>query len=62
MRAAFLQWNESVEASVAGRDYPEGRVSEKEPKSRNWMTSPEYAPYLAELLQRPEFKQATKER
>ena len=62
LREAFLAWNEAVKASVAGRDYPEGKVSATEPKSRDWTTSPEYAPYLAELSKRPEFKNAAKER
>ena len=56
LRTALLRWNESVQASVAGKDYPEGRVSSKEPPSRDWMTAPEYAPYLQELQARPEYR------
>lgn len=55
MREALIKWNASVDASYAGRDYPEGSVSPKEPKSRDWTTSPEYAPYMAELKKRPEY-------
>jgi arylsulfatase A-like enzyme len=55
MRAALQSWNESVKASVEGKDYPEGRVDPKEPPTRHWMTSPEYAPYLKELQKRPEY-------
>jgi len=60
LRTALLVWNESVTASYAGKDYPEGRVSEKEPKSRDWVDSPEYAPYLKELQARPEYRPAPK--
>jgi arylsulfatase A-like enzyme len=55
MREALLKWNASVDASYAGKDYPEGKVSPTEPKSRDWMTAPEYAPYMAELKKRPEY-------
>jgi arylsulfatase A-like enzyme len=56
LRETLLSWNESVKASVAGKDYPEGKVSASEPKSRDWMTAPEYKPYLAELQKRPEYR------
>lgn len=56
MREALLKWNASVDASFAGKDYPEGSVSPKEPKSRDWTTSPEYAPFMAELSKRPEYR------
>ena len=58
MQAALLAWNESVKASVAGKDYPEGRVDAAEPPSRDWVTSPEYAAYLSQWKERPEFRQA----
>lgn len=52
----FKAWNASVEASVAGRDYPEGRVSPGEPPPRHWAQSPEYQPYL-KILDRPEYRE-----
>lgn len=55
MREALLKWNASVDASFAGKDYPEGHVLASEPKTRDWMTSPEYAPYMTELRKRPEY-------
>ncbi|MEO6244202.1 MAG: sulfatase-like hydrolase/transferase [Opitutaceae bacterium] len=61
LRKALLEWNASVETSVAGRDYPEGKVRAGEPKSRDWMTSPEYKPYLPQLMTRPEFRQGGRE-
>jgi len=56
MRSAFLKWNESVAASVAGKDYPEGRVDPAEPPSRRWHTAPEYQPFLQAWKNRPEFR------
>ncbi len=55
LREALLRWNDSVNGSYAGKDYPEGMVAATEPKSRDWMTAPEYAPYLKQLQARPEF-------
>ncbi|MCB1061393.1 MAG: sulfatase-like hydrolase/transferase [Verrucomicrobiae bacterium] len=45
----------SVDASQTGADYPEGKVNPGEPPSRNWMETPEYAPFLDELQKRPEY-------
>jgi arylsulfatase A-like enzyme len=59
LRTALLAWNDSVEASVAGKDYPEGKVDSAEPKSRDWSTAPEYAPFLAQWKDRPEFRAKT---
>ena len=58
MQQALIQWNESVKASVAGKDYPEGQVHASEPPTRNWIGTPEYAKYLAEWRERPEFNTA----
>ncbi|MDP3070549.1 MAG: sulfatase-like hydrolase/transferase [Opitutaceae bacterium] len=58
LRTALLAWHASVEASVAGRDYPEGRVNPGEPESRDWASAPEYAPHLAQFAKRPEFQSA----
>ena len=44
----FRDWNKSVELSVAGKDFPEGRVLPGEPKSRDWSTSPEYQSFIRE--------------
>jgi arylsulfatase A-like enzyme len=60
MQNALLEWNESVKASVAGKDYPEGKVHASEPPTRAWVTSPEYQKYLPQLLNRPEYKDAAK--
>ena len=54
----LLAWNESVQASVAGRDYPEGRLVPRDQTTRPWPTSPEYKPYLEQLQKRPEYRTA----
>lgn len=46
MKAEWAKWNESVDASFAGQDYPEGSVDPSEPEPRQWKDAPEYAPYL----------------
>ncbi len=56
MQQALRQWNNSVEASVAGQDYPEGSVSASEPESRFWTEVEEYRPYFSDWKKRPEYK------
>ena len=58
MQEKLLAWNESVKASVAGRDYPEGKVHASEPPTRSWIGSPEYEKYLPQLKERPEYRDA----
>ncbi len=45
----------SVKASVAGKDYPAGRVLPGEPQPRFWMGLEEYRPYLDDWKSRPEY-------
>lgn len=56
LRAAFEEWNQSVNESVAGKDYPEGEVSPADPAPIYWPDMPEYRPYLADWKKRPEYK------
>ena len=56
MKAAWTTWNASVEASVAGKDYPEGEVLPPDPGPKSWMDLPEYAPFLKEWKKRPEYR------
>jgi len=53
--AGFRSWNESVNASAEGLDYPEGRVTTEPPVQRDWRNAPEYAPFFSEWRERPEF-------
>ena len=55
LQEALESWTRSVEASVAGQDYPEGAVDASEPEPRLWMTVKEYQPYFAEWRKRPEY-------
>lgn len=56
LKQEWLAWNESVDASFAGKDYPEREVSPADPESIFWYESPGYAPYLAQWKDRWEFK------
>ena len=42
MKSLFLEWNDSVEASVAGKDYPEGKVRDGEPETHAWQDDERY--------------------
>ena len=55
MRKQLLDWNQSMDASLAGRDYPEGKVSPADPEPINWYEHPSYQPYLAEWKLRWEY-------
>ncbi|MEZ6129125.1 MAG: sulfatase-like hydrolase/transferase [Planctomycetaceae bacterium] len=50
LRQQWMLWNQSVENSIAGKDYPEGKVIPADPGPRTWMTAEEYQPYLKQLL------------
>jgi arylsulfatase A-like enzyme len=56
LQREFAAWNESVEASYAGKDYPAGRVDPPDPEPISWTASPAYRPYLDEWLKRPEYR------
>ena len=56
MRKQLLEWNASMDASFAGRDYPEGKVSPPDPTSVSWFETPQYAPFLAEWKLRWEYQ------
>ncbi|MEM1221382.1 MAG: sulfatase-like hydrolase/transferase [Verrucomicrobiota bacterium] len=54
----YLEWEVSVKASVAGKDYPEGYVLPLDPYAEQhfWHQDDRYAPYLEQFQQRPEYK------
>ncbi|MDA0766667.1 MAG: sulfatase-like hydrolase/transferase [Verrucomicrobia bacterium] len=56
MKKGFLAWKSAVEESVAGKDYPEGKVREGEPASRQWSDDPRYEKYFEEWKMRPEYE------
>jgi arylsulfatase A-like enzyme len=57
MKRAFLEWNASVDASILGKDYPEGKVFEDHPEDHFWMDDPRYESYLDDWVKIPEYEQ-----
>ena len=55
MKTEFKKWNQTVESSVLGKDYPEGKVL-KNPKSHFWMKDDRYKPFLEEWSKRTEYR------
>jgi len=55
MKTEFKKWNQTVESSMLGKDYPEGKVL-KNPKSHFWMKDDRYKPFLEEWSKRPEYR------
>jgi arylsulfatase A-like enzyme len=60
MKKDLLEWNETVNASFAGKDYPEGKLSQPDLVSMSWTEHPDYKPYLTEWLKRWEYQAAIK--
>jgi arylsulfatase A-like enzyme len=56
MSKRLLRWNQGVERSIAGEDYPGGRLMEPDPDPVFWMELPVYKPYFEEWSKRPEYK------
>jgi arylsulfatase A-like enzyme len=56
MKQQLLAWNESVEASFAGRDYPEERLVPPDPEPQFWYDSPAYAALVPHWKDRWEFR------
>lgn len=54
MQNAFDAWNASVDESVTGKDYPEGKVNDSEPASRFWMDDERYKPFFDDFRTRPQ--------
>ena len=63
MKKALLAWNQSVEASFAGRDYPGGQLNPPDPEPANWWEAAPYQPHLPALKSywayRPYFDRAS---
>jgi arylsulfatase A-like enzyme len=55
LKSQFAAFNQSVENSIRGIDYPEGELTDT-PRRRGWMTDPDYEPFLEEWLQRWEYR------
>jgi hypothetical protein len=46
MKRRLLEFNQSVDASFAGKDYPEGKVVPPDPPSTNWYDAERYQKWL----------------
>ncbi len=55
MKKEFNVWYKSVQKSVNGQDYPEGKLF-KQPSSHFWMNDNKYKPFIKEWIKRPEYK------
>ena len=56
MKSEFLHWNQSVDSSIAGKDYPERKVL-KNPESHYWNKDNRYQPFFQEWINRPEYRE-----
>ncbi len=50
LQKAYETWKAGVDASRAGKDYPEGVVLANQPERRFWKDDPAYQPYLDQFL------------
>ena len=60
MRKILKAWIASVEASVAGRDYPGEELAEPDRKRVSWTDLPAYEPYFEAWKTRPEYRSRLK--
>ncbi len=56
MKIAMKEWHDSLAASVAGKDYPEGVVTPGNPEPRQWIDLETYRPYFEAWKDRPEYR------
>ncbi|MFT6440688.1 MAG: arylsulfatase A-like enzyme [Salibacteraceae bacterium] len=59
MISYYEKWLLSVDRSVKGEDYAGGLI-EKDPEPKSWWLKPEYAPYLHQWKDRPEYSKQLK--
>ncbi len=55
MVSVYQQWDETVDNSIKGLDYPEKIVTDSS-RDHTWMKDPRYEPYLDEWVKRWEYK------
>lgn len=51
----YVAFNDSVQASMRGEDYPEGRVNQNQPPRVFWWEMEAYEPFFDDWLKRPEY-------
>ncbi len=57
MKTRFIEWSATVDASVEGRDYPEGKVLplDSYAQRHKWVDDDRYKPYFEAWKKRPEY-------
>lgn len=60
LEAIMRNWLDELDASIRGKDYPEGEVHPGEPAPRYWTDVPAYRPYFDDWRNRPEYKSSLK--
>ncbi|MBT5170584.1 MAG: N-acetylgalactosamine 6-sulfate sulfatase, partial [Opitutales bacterium] len=60
--AVFEKWSKTVDASDEGKDYPEGRLTDPNPRRMFWTDLPGYEPYFEEWKKRPEYESRLKDK
>ncbi|MEM0895576.1 MAG: sulfatase-like hydrolase/transferase, partial [Verrucomicrobiota bacterium] len=56
LRKLYEAYRDSVDASIEGKDYPEGKVVPSDVEPRFWTDMKEYEPYFDEWKLRPEYE------
>lgn len=56
MQKQLLEWNESVDASLSGKDYPKSELPLPPPERQSWFDTERYKPYLKGWKERWEFR------
>jgi len=56
MKTAMDTWRVSMQASVEGKDYPEGKVIPKPPAPEHWNKTDLYTDHFDEWKKRPEYE------
>lgn len=60
LETQFLNWQKSMESSVAGSDYPERKVLAENPDPRFWTEVEAYRAYFDDWRDRPEYRSRLK--
>ena len=60
MKALLEETTHSIQVSIEGSDYPEGKLNPGNPEPRFWTDVPAYAPYFEAWKNRPEYESRIK--
>ena len=56
MTKSLREWQQSLAASMAGRDYPSGKIDPNQPVPTQWNELEIYRPYFKQWKDRPEYR------